>query len=56
MQRSTEIHYICRGGCGGVSDKPGVCKIDECLKHGKPLTKCDCKDGGHHKETKGGEE
>ncbi|MFA6365441.1 MAG: hypothetical protein WCW78_03510 [Candidatus Paceibacterota bacterium] len=41
-------HYICTGGCGGVSDKPGVCQTKICPKHGKPLEECDCTDGKHY--------
>lgn len=31
--------YVCTGGCGGVSDVPGVCQATTCAKHGQPLTK-----------------
>ena len=41
-------HYICTGGCGGVSDKPGVCQAEGCPKHGHILESCDCADGKHH--------
>ena len=41
-------HYICTGGCMGVSDKPGVCQATDCPKHGKPLEECSCKDGKHN--------
>lgn len=40
-------HYICTGGCGGVSNKYGVCQATDCPKHGKPLDECDCEDGKH---------
>ncbi len=40
-------HYICTGGCEGVSEKPGVCQAKTCPKYLKPLIKCDCKDGKH---------
>ena len=40
-------HYICRGGCRGVSDKPGTCQAADCPKHGEPLEKCDCEGGDH---------
>jgi len=40
-------HYICTGGCEGVSDKPGVCQAMTCAKHGKPLIECDCTDAKH---------
>lgn len=41
------MHYICTGGCGGVSDKPGVCQAEGCSRHEHPLTSCDCTDGRH---------
>lgn len=31
-------HFICTGGCKGVSDKPGVCQAKNCPKYGYPLT------------------
>ncbi|MEK7107547.1 MAG: hypothetical protein AAB899_05175 [Patescibacteria group bacterium] len=45
-------HYICTGGCEGVSGKPGTCGAKTCPKHGKPLTECDCGDGKHNTKTK----
>lgn len=41
-------HYICTGGCKGVSDTLGVCQAQNCPKHGKPLEECDCTDGKHY--------
>ena len=41
-------HYICTGGCGGVSETPGVCQANLCPLHGKPLVPCDCTDGKHY--------
>ena len=41
------MHYICTGGCKGVSEVEGVCGAETCPKHGNPLTSCDCKDGKH---------
>ena len=41
-------HYICTGGCGGVSETPGTCQAEDCPDHGKPLKKCDCPDGKHN--------
>lgn len=35
-------HYICTGGCAGVSDLPGVCHDPACPKVGQPLDACDC--------------
>lgn len=40
-------HYTCTGGCGGESDQPAVCQAEDCLKHGKDMTECDCHDGEH---------
>lgn len=42
-------HYICTGGCGGVSSTPGVCKTDNCPLKGHPLKECDCTDNKHEK-------
>ncbi|MCH7951876.1 hypothetical protein IH980_04025 [Patescibacteria group bacterium] len=42
-------HYICTGGCGGVSGKPGACQTSGCAKHQQPLTACDCS-GPEHAE------
>ena len=41
-------HYICTGGCKGVSNNPGTCQAADCPKHEHPLEKCDCADGKHH--------
>ena len=40
-------HYICTGGCEGVSDTPGVCQADDCSKHKHPLQECSCTDDKH---------
>ena len=40
-------HYVCKGECNGVSDKPGVCNSESCSKYKHPLVKCNCKDGEH---------
>lgn len=44
-------HCVCTGGCGGVSDQPGVCQTENCPRHGTPLQECDCEDGEHSQET-----
>ena len=44
---NTMPHYICTGGCGGVSVTPGVCKTEGCSKEGELLELCDCTDGEH---------
>jgi hypothetical protein len=41
-------HYICLGGCRGVSLKPGVCGAPDCKDHNHALVKCDCTDGLHN--------
>lgn len=41
-------HYICTGGCQGVSKYPGVCQAPTCPKYNKPLEECDCTDGKHY--------
>lgn len=40
-------HFICTGGCGGVSGVPGVCQTEGCANFGKPLKACSCPDGEH---------
>ncbi len=35
-------HFICTGGCNGVSEKPGTCQDPNCPKHGQALQYCDC--------------
>ena len=40
-------HYVCTGGCGGVSETPGACQDGSCVLHGHPLTECNCTDGQH---------
>ena len=40
-------HYVCTGGCGGVSGTPGVCQTEGCPNFGKPLALCGCGDGEH---------
>lgn len=43
-----EKHYICLGGCKGVSKNPGVCQAPDCAKHNHELVECMCLDGKHH--------
>jgi len=40
-------HYICTGGCKGVSKVAKNCGAESCPKHGKPLKPCNCKDNKH---------
>jgi hypothetical protein len=35
-------HYICKGGCQGVSKVPGTCQASTCPSHQMPLEACDC--------------
>jgi hypothetical protein len=45
---NTEKHYICLGGCRGVSAHPGVCQASDCDKHEHELVECPCTDGLHN--------
>jgi len=50
-------HYICTGGCNGVTEKEGaVCQATDCAKYQKPLVSCDCEDSQHGGMMKDGEE
>jgi hypothetical protein len=40
-------HYVCTGGCGGVSDTPGNCDAESCSLFGRPLKECNCTNGNH---------
>ncbi len=42
-------HYICTGGCNGVSETPGVCQAEDCSKHNQNLEECNCEDEKHKK-------
>jgi hypothetical protein len=42
------MHYICTGGCKGVSETPGTCQAESCKLYGHPLEACDCTDGKHY--------
>ncbi len=42
------MHYICTGGCKGVSQVPGTCQAASCPLVGHDLEPCDCKDGKHY--------
>ncbi len=41
-------HYICLGGCRGVSKKPGVCQAPNCENHNHELVRCNCADNLHN--------
>lgn len=49
-------HYICTGGCKGVSDTRGVCNAEDCEKYQEPLQECSCTDGAHEAAYKEAEE
>ncbi|MEK7588548.1 MAG: hypothetical protein AAB438_01900 [Patescibacteria group bacterium] len=40
-------HFVCLGGCEGVSENPGVCKAPDCANHDHELVECNCMDGMH---------
>lgn len=42
-----DTHYVCTGGCKGVSPVPGTCQADSCPMHEHPLKECHCADGMH---------
>jgi len=42
-------HYICTGGCQGVSEAQGTCQAEDCNNWGEPLEPCECEDGSHEK-------
>jgi len=42
-----DSHYVCTGGCGGLSNTPGTCQAETCPKHDQPLTECHCEDTQH---------
>ena len=41
-------HYICTGGCAGVSETAGTCQAGDCPKYSQQLESCDCTDGKHY--------
>ena len=42
-----EIHYVCTGGCGLVTNEPGKCKSRGCVRNRNPLEVCKCNNGKH---------
>lgn len=42
-----QTHFVCTGGCNGVSTAEGVCGASDCKDFGKPLKECTCQDGMH---------
>jgi len=45
-------HYVCTGGCGGVSETSGVCQDNACPLHNHELAECNCSDGKHEEALK----
>ena len=43
------MHYVCTGGCQGVSSKPGSCQAPNCTDYQHDLKPCECQDGKHEK-------
>jgi len=43
-----EEHYICLGGCRGVSKTPISCKTPDCVNIDHEFVKCYCTDGLHN--------
>jgi hypothetical protein len=41
-------HYICTGGCKGVSKVAKNCGAKDCPKHDQLLTPCECSDNNHN--------
>ena len=41
-------HYICRGGCKGVSKVKGICQASNCASRGQDLSMCNCGDSLHN--------
>lgn len=44
----TTKHFICLGGCQGVSENQGVCQAGDCTNHNHELVECNCIDGTHN--------
>jgi hypothetical protein len=52
-------HYICTGGCQGISEVPASCRMESCPRRGLELKECSCDDHNHwgafqSKKTKSG--
>ena len=48
LPKTGKEHYVCTGGCKGVSETPGVCQASGCTKHNQELIVCDCGDDLHN--------
>jgi len=40
-------HFVCTGGCGGVSKTMGRCQSEHCLKYNQPMMPCGCSNNQH---------
>ncbi|OGY91671.1 MAG: hypothetical protein A3H70_01370 [Candidatus Komeilibacteria bacterium RIFCSPLOWO2_02_FULL_48_11] len=40
-------HFVCKGGCGGVSPDADLCQAPTCSKFNAPFDPCGCTDGLH---------
>jgi len=45
-------HFVCKGGCGGVSESEGVCEAEGCVSQWELLEACDCTDNKHGENSK----
>lgn len=44
-------HHVCKGTCGHVSERAGMCGTDDCTHKGQPFEQCDCGDPSMHKKS-----
>jgi len=43
-------HYVCKGTCGGQSDKEMNCGTQNCAEYDKPMQECSCNCMDCHKK------
>ncbi len=43
-------HFICKGECKAISEKPGICTTEECSRKDQALELCVCEDNKHNEE------
>ncbi|MEK7672854.1 MAG: zinc ribbon domain-containing protein YjdM [Patescibacteria group bacterium] len=43
-------HFVCKGGCKGVSEVAGFCEAEGCASQWQMLEECSCADGKHFAE------
>ncbi len=48
MNDTNQKHFICLGGCEGVSSSAGVCQSVECDDYNLKLMPCNCTNGEHN--------